>query len=95
MKAMGFGDGFVAFLIFGESSASPLLGGAAGDPVTFPIADVFGHAMGTLFPVFFVSRATVLMQLGAAVIVGVVAALRARAGGPRRVRIVDGLRATA
>ncbi len=50
--------------------------------------------MGTLFPVFFVSEETVLMQLGAALLVGVVAAV-VPAWHTARVRIVDGLRAVA
>ena len=49
--------------------------------------------MGTLFPVFVVSRRRrSLLQLGAALLVGVVAALMP-AWRAARVRIVDGLRA--
>jgi putative ABC transport system permease protein len=92
MKAIGFGDGFVAFLIFAESLGIAVLGGLAAILLTLPIADLFGNAMGTLFPVFFVSRTTMLMQLGAAVVVGVVAAA-VPAWRAARVRIVDGLRA--
>ena len=50
--------------------------------------------MGTLFPVLFVSDETILMQIGAAVIVGIVAAL-IPAWRAARVRIVDGLRSVA
>jgi putative ABC transport system permease protein len=48
--------------------------------------------MGTLFPIFFVSETTVLMQAGAAVLVGIVAAALP-AWRTARIRIVDGLRA--
>jgi putative ABC transport system permease protein len=94
MKAIGFSNGFVAFLIFAESLGIAVAGGLLGIALTFPIADAFGGAMGTLFPVFFVSQATVGMQAAAALIVGVVAAL-IPAWRAARVRIVDGLRSVA
>ena len=94
MKAIGFANGFVALLIFAESMAIALAGGIVGIAVTLPLADMFGAAMGTLFPVFFVSRETIYMQIGAAVLVGVVAAAFP-AWRAARVRIVDGLRAVA
>ena len=50
--------------------------------------------MGSLFPIFFVSSETVLMQAAAALLVGVVAAA-APAWRAARMRIVDGLRAVA
>jgi putative ABC transport system permease protein len=48
--------------------------------------------MGTLFPIFFVSEETVLLQTVAAVLVGLVAAAFP-AWRTGRVSIVDGLRA--
>ena len=94
MKALGFGGGFVALLIVAESVGIALVGGIFAIVLTIPIANAFGSAMGALFPVFFVSRETMLLQFGAALIVGVVASVVPawRAG---RVRIVDGLRAVA
>ena len=91
MKALGFGPARVVILIFGESLAIALAGAAVGIFATFPVAEWFATKVGTLFPVFNVSRATVTMQLAAAVTVGSVAALLPgyRAA---RVRIVDGLR---
>jgi putative ABC transport system permease protein len=50
-----------------------------------------GQAMGTLFPVFYVSHETVQMQAVAAGIIGVVAAL-IPAWRASHIRIVDGLR---
>jgi putative ABC transport system permease protein len=91
LKALGFGPGWMAGLIFGESIAIALIGGAIGIALTFPVAHEFAKAMGTLFPVFNVDGGTVAMQLAAVLIVGAVAAatptLRAV-----RVRIADGLR---
>jgi putative ABC transport system permease protein len=94
MKAIGFSNGFVATLIFLESVGIAMAGGLVGVALTLPLADTFGGAMGSLFPVFFVSRQTVLMQLAAALAVGVVAAL-IPAWRAAHVRIVDGLRSVA
>jgi len=94
MKALGFGGGFVALLIIAESVGIALVGGLFALLLTIPIADAFGTAMGTLFPVFFVSHETMLMQMGAALIVGLVASA-VPAWRASRVRIVDGLRAVA
>jgi putative ABC transport system permease protein len=94
LKALGFRNGFVALLVFSESVGIALAGGILGILITFPIANAFAVAMGTLFPVFFVSRETVLMQLGASLVIGVVAAA-VPAWRAARVRIVDGLRAVA
>ncbi len=92
MKALGFSNAFVAGLIFAESLGIALLGGVIGIALTFPTAEAFANAVGTLFPVFLVSEETVLMQLGAALLVGVVAAV-IPAWRAAHVRIVDGLRA--
>jgi putative ABC transport system permease protein len=94
LKALGFSNGFVAMLIYAESVGIALVGAVAGIALTFPFADAFAERMGTLFPIFFVSEETVLMQLAAALIVGVVAA-SLPAWRTARVRIVDGLRAVA
>jgi putative ABC transport system permease protein len=94
LKALGFGNGFVALLIFGESIGIALIGGAIGILLTFPLAAAFAGALGTLFPVFFVTQETVLMQVAAALVVGTVAAC-VPAWRAAKVRIVDGLRATA
>jgi putative ABC transport system permease protein len=94
LKALGFGNGFVAFLIFAESLGIALAGGLAGIALTFPVASVFAGAVGTLFPVFIVSQTTMLMQLGAALAIGLAAAALP-AWRAARVAIVDGLRAVA
>ncbi len=91
ITALGFGPGFVAALILGESILISLLGGALGNALTFPVAAAFKSVLGSMFPVFRVSADTVVLQLACIVVVGVLAgllpALRAA-----RVRIVDGLR---
>src|SRR5438132_6864224 len=92
MKALGFGNGYIAILIFAESIGIAFVGGLSGIALTFPIARAFADQMGTLFPIFFVSDQTVAMQLGAALAVGAVAAC-VPAWTAARLRIVDGLRA--
>jgi len=92
MKALGFGGGYVALLIFAESLLIALTGGILGVLLTFPMARAFTEKMGTLFPIFFVSEQTVAMQLVAAALIGAVAAWWP-AWRAASVRIVDGLRA--
>jgi putative ABC transport system permease protein len=91
LKALGFGPLPVAAMIFGESMAIAVAGGAAGILLTFPIAGQFADEVGNLLPVFSVSATTVVLQAVAALLIGAVAAvlpaLRAA-----RVRIVEGLR---
>ncbi len=94
LKALGFSNAYVGWLIFAESLAIALLGGVLGIALTFPLANAFASAMGTLFPVFGVSSQTLAMQFGAAMLIGVVAA-GIPAWRAARVRIVDGLRAVA
>ncbi len=92
LKVLGFGPGYVARLIFGESIALALIGAAIGIALTFPVGAWFAAQVGTLFPVFEVSTGTVALQAACAIVVGIAAAL---APGHRaaRVKIVDGLRA--
>ncbi|MBS0320327.1 MAG: FtsX-like permease family protein, partial [Proteobacteria bacterium] len=94
LKALGFSQAYVAALVVAESVAIALTGAALAVAATFPLARVFGSAMGTLFPVFNVSPQTVAMQWLAALVVGLVAAL-VPAWRASRIRIVDGLRAVA
>lgn len=94
LKALGFGPGFVRSLIFGESVAIAVLGGVAGILLTFPVATAFAQATGTLFPVFFVSGQTVLLQAACAAGVGLIAAwFPSRRAA--RIAIVEGLRSVA
>jgi len=92
LKALGFGGGFVALLIFAESIAIALVGGVVGMGLTFPLADAFAATVGSMFPSILVSTETIALQLCAALLVGVVAAALP-AWRAARIRIVDGLRA--
>jgi putative ABC transport system permease protein len=90
-KALGFGAGFVALLIFAESLGIALIGAGLGIALTFPVAQGFVSAVGAILSGFHVSRETVLLQIVAALVVGVVAAA-VPAWNAARIRIVDGLR---
>lgn len=75
LRVLGFGPGFVARLLVGESLLIAFAGGLAGIALTFPLAAVVARATGTLFPVFQVSGLTLALQLLAALLVGAVAAV--------------------
>jgi len=92
LKALGFGPGFLALLMFGESLTLCIAGGGLGMLLTPPAASIFRQATGGVFPVFHVSRDTVLLQAACAGVVGVAAAI-IPAIQAARVRIVEGLRA--
>jgi putative ABC transport system permease protein len=93
LKALGFGPGFLAALIFGESAAIVAIGAAIGIAAGTPVAAFFKQAAG-IFPVFEISPDTVAMQVACAAVVAVAAAVvpAVQAG---RVRIVEGLRSIA
>jgi putative ABC transport system permease protein len=94
LKALGFGPGFLARLIVGESLLLALSGALLGIALLYPVAAAFAAKMGTLFPVFEVAPATLAMQLVSALAVGAVAAI-APTLRAARVNIVDGLRSVA
>jgi putative ABC transport system permease protein len=92
LKALGFGPGFLALLMFGESVTISAVGGALGMLATPPAASFFKQATGGVFPVFVVSHQTMLSQAACALAVGLAAAI-IPAMQAARVRIVEGLRA--
>ncbi|WP_033536189.1 ABC transporter permease [Caballeronia zhejiangensis] len=92
LKALGFGSAFLSVLVFGESMAICAIGGGIGILATPPMAEVFKHATGGVFPVFMVSHETMLLQAACAFAVAMAAAI-VPAVQASRVRIVEGLRA--
>ncbi len=90
-KTLGFGGRHIAALIFGESLFIALIGCAIGIVCIFPIAKVFGKTMGAYFPVFHVSMATICLDVAAALLVGMIAAIFPT-WHAARIRIADGLR---
>lgn len=92
LKSLGFSNGFVSSLILVESLTMALLGGILGVALTYPLADAFFAATRDLFVVFEIMPLTIALQLLAAMVIGLAAAL-APAINSARVSIVDGLRA--
>ncbi|MFL6676329.1 MAG: ABC transporter permease [Massilia sp.] len=91
LKALGFGPLFLATLICGESLLLAMAGAALGMALLYPASAAFAARMGTIFPVFEVAPATLLMQFLSALTVGLVAAI-APTLRAAHVNIVDGLR---
>ena len=92
LKTLGFGPGYIALLIFGESCVICAIGGGLGIAATPPVAAVFKQFTGGIFPIFTVSDTTLVLQSACAVAVGIIAAI-VPAVQAARVRIVEGLRA--
>ncbi|AOK57902.1 ABC transporter permease [Burkholderia ubonensis] len=92
LKALGFGPGFLALLVFGESLVIAAIGGSLGMLAMPPAAHLFKQATGGVFPVFNVSAQTIALQAACSLAVGVAAAL-VPAWHAARVRVVEGLRA--
>jgi putative ABC transport system permease protein len=74
-KTLGFGGAYLGSMILGESLLIAALGGAGGILLTFPAAKTFLHYLGDYFPVFLVTKETVVFQGLAALAVGMVAAV--------------------
>jgi len=91
LKALGFGPGFVARLLLGESLLIAGLGGGLAIALTFPMVAGIGKGLSSFLPVFEVSGATVALQALAALVVGLVAAAWPT-WRMARIDIVDGLR---
>lgn len=91
LKTLGFGGGYAAILIMGESLTLSALGGVFGAVLDYPMAEVFRRSLEQYFPVFTVSRETLAMQLAIGVAVGVAAGV-IPAWRASRVRVVEGLR---
>jgi putative ABC transport system permease protein len=88
-KALGFSNGFVAMLIFAESLGIALLGGLLGVAFTFPMAEAFASLVGSILTGFQISETTIVLQIAAAFVIGLVAAA-VPASNAARIRIVDG-----
>ncbi|MEW6681609.1 MAG: ABC transporter permease [Nitrospirota bacterium] len=74
MKTMGFSPARLAVLIAGESLVIAIAGGFVGMLAVFPLAEAFGAAVGTFFPVFKISGATLAAASGLDLAAAVVAA---------------------
>lgn len=91
LKTLGFGTFHIGGVIFGESLAISIAGGVAGIVATFPAAHWIEAELSQFFPVFHVTRETVLLDLLAAVIVGAIAGLFP-CWRSATIKVADGLR---
>jgi putative ABC transport system permease protein len=73
LKTLGFNARTVALLIAGESLVISLTGAGLGLLLILPCAEAFGKFMTDFFPVFEVSRETIVMGLASGLVVGLVA----------------------
>lgn len=89
-KTLGFGARHIVGMIFGESLVISLTGCAVGIALTFPLASAFASALSNYFPIFNVSKATIYMDVAAALLVGVVAGIFP-AWRAVKIRIAEGL----
>jgi putative ABC transport system permease protein len=91
LKTLGFGGGAIAVLIFGESAVISLTGCLTGVLLTFPAAKAFSQGLATYFPIFIVSEETLWLDLAAAILIAVFAAI-VPTRHAIRVGIAEGLR---
>jgi putative ABC transport system permease protein len=91
MKVLGFRWYHIGGVVCGESIFIAIIGGITGIAGTFPIAGLMESELSQFFPVFRISTATIALQLFAAAIVGVTAAVFPTWRGAR-IRIAEGLR---
>ncbi|MBU5615029.1 ABC transporter permease [Geomonas azotofigens] len=91
LKTLGFKGGHLGGLIFGESVLISLCGGLVGVAATFPAAHWIELELAQYFPYFSVSSETILLELAAALSVGVVSGIFPTWRGAT-IRIADGLK---
>ncbi|MBT1075930.1 ABC transporter permease [Geobacter grbiciae] len=91
LKTLGFGAIHIAGVVFGESIVIAMIGGIAGVACTFPAAHWIETELSQFFPVFSIAPQTIVMDLAAALVVGVVAGIFPTWRGAT-IGIADGLR---
>jgi len=75
-KTLGFSTFHLTGLILGESMLISILGGGIGIAFTYPIVAGFEQAIPKgFFPFFFIEPVTTIMALGAAILIGIIAAV--------------------
>jgi len=91
LKTLGFTGRHIAILIFGESLVITMIGCLLGMALTFPAAKGFSKTVGTFFPTFKIEAVTLYLDLAAALVVALVAAVIPTRRAIK-IRIADGLR---
>ena len=90
-KTLGFRGWRIAGMIVGESLLITMIGCLVGIVLTPPAAKVFSKYVGTYFPAFRVEIDTIYMDIGASILVGLLAAI-IPTWRAVKIRIADGLR---
>lgn len=75
MKSLGFTGKHIIGLIFGESIFIAALGGLMGIAFTFPIVNLVRQGLSDFFPIFNLDLLTLAVGFGAAISVGLIAAI--------------------
>ena len=91
LKTLGFGGFHISSLIFGESLLITTIGSALGIILTFPTAKIFHEQLSAYFPIFYVEIGTIYQDIGASIVVGLVAGVFP-AWRAVNIRIADALR---
>lgn len=91
LKAIGFKDGSVLFLVLAEALAIALVGGLLGLGLAILAVPALGAALSGLLPILILSKSMLATGIGFALVVGVVSGLLP-AIGAMRLRVVDALR---
>jgi putative ABC transport system permease protein len=91
MKVLGFKAIHIGGTVFGESIFIAMIGGVTGVGLTFPAAQSIQTELSQFFPVFRISQTTIVLQLSAAALVGIVAGIFPTWRGAT-IRIAEGLR---
>jgi len=90
-KTLGFRGYHIAGLIFGESLVITMTGCVLGIILTYPAAKAFGSTLSNYFPIFNVATSTIYLDVAAALLVGIVAAIFPTWRAVT-IRVADGLR---
>ena len=90
-KTLGYRGWRIAGMILGESLVITGIGSVLGILLTFPVAGYVGKILSNYFPVFNVPPEAIYMEVGASIIVGILAAI-VPTWRALSIRIADGLR---
>ena len=91
LKTLGYSGTQITLLIMGEALVISLCGALVGIVLTYPAASGFRQALKAFFPTFNVEPATILLDLGIGMFMGIIASL-VPARQAVRIGIAEGLR---